>query len=235
MLLGVMLYAYCTGIRSSRQIERRCHEDIAFRVLAANTTPDHVTIARFRTRHEQALAGLLVQSLRLCAAAGLLRLGTVALDGTKLAANAAAKRNRTNEQLQTRIQAEVQHMLAQAAQTDQREDQEDQEHAATGAAALPAELATRGGRLARLRQAKARLDAEAAHREQTYQQRVAARSPPLRPPADRPRLATGIGRGMRRLARTPPPTPPILTVGASMAATAASRATTPRPSPPSTR
>jgi transposase len=69
MLLAVLLYAYCTGIRSSRQIERRCHEDIAFRVLGGNSTPDHVTIARFRIRHEQALAGLLVASLRLCAAA----------------------------------------------------------------------------------------------------------------------------------------------------------------------
>jgi transposase len=173
MLLSVLLYAYCTGIRSSRQIERRCHEDIAFRVLAANTHPDHVTIARFRARHEQALAGLLVQSLRLCAAAGLVRVGTVALDGTKLAANAAAKRNRTSEQLHTGIQAEVQRMLEQARQTDQHEDQE---HTATGAASgavLPADLASRGGRLARLREAKARLDAEAAQREQTYQTRVA--------------------------------------------------------------
>jgi hypothetical protein len=75
MLLAVLLYGYCTGIRSSRQIERRCHEDIAFRVLAGNRTPDHVTIARFRVRHEQALAGLLVASLKLCAAAGMVRLG----------------------------------------------------------------------------------------------------------------------------------------------------------------
>jgi transposase len=95
-LLAVLLYGYCTGVRSSRQLERRCHEDIAFRVLAANTTPDHVTLARFRVRHEQALAGLLVQSLRLCAAAGMVRLGIVALDGTKLAANAAAAANRTH-------------------------------------------------------------------------------------------------------------------------------------------
>jgi transposase len=80
MLLGVLLYAYCLGVRSSRQVERRCQEDVAFRVLAANQTPDHVTIARFRVRHEQALAGFLVESLRLCAAAGLVRLGTVALD-----------------------------------------------------------------------------------------------------------------------------------------------------------
>jgi len=171
MLLGVLLYAYCTGIRSSRQIERRCHEDIAFRILAANATPCHVTLARFRVRHEQALAGLLVQSLRLCAAAGLVRLGTVALDGTKLAANAASKRNRTSDELQTRIQAEVARMLQQARQTDQREDHE---HADGQRPAVPAELTSRNRRLARLRQAKARLDAEAAQREQTYNQRVAA-------------------------------------------------------------
>src|SRR5215218_102144 len=72
-LLGVLLYAYCIGVRSSRQIERRLTEDLAFRVLAANQTPDHVTIARFRVRHQQALAGFLVQSLKLCAAAGMVR------------------------------------------------------------------------------------------------------------------------------------------------------------------
>jgi transposase len=74
-LLGVLLYAYATGVRSSRQIQRRCTEDLAFRVLAGNQAPDHVTIARFRVRHQQALAGFLVESLRLCAAAGLVRLG----------------------------------------------------------------------------------------------------------------------------------------------------------------
>jgi transposase len=143
MLLGVLLYAYCTGIRSCRQIERRCHEDIAVRVLSGNSAPDHVTIARFRVRHEQALAGLLVQSLRLCAAAGMVGLGTAALDGTKLAANAAARRNRTSGERQTRIKAEVRRMLEQASQTDQREDQ-DQAHTA-GSQVLPAELASRGG------------------------------------------------------------------------------------------
>jgi transposase len=117
MLLGVLLYAYCTGIRSSRQIERRCHEDIAFRVLAGNSAPDHVTIARFRVRHEQALAGLLIQSLKLCAAAGLVRLGLVALDGTKIEANAAAAANRTHAHLE----AQVAELLAQAAATDQAE------------------------------------------------------------------------------------------------------------------
>jgi transposase len=94
-LLGVLLYGYCLGVRSSWQLERRCQEDIAFRVLAANQTPDHVTIARFRARHEHALAGFLVESLKLCAAAGMVKVGLVALDGTKLAGNGADKANRT--------------------------------------------------------------------------------------------------------------------------------------------
>src|SRR5829696_3930319 len=98
-LLGVLLYAYAVGVRSSRQIQRRCTEDLAFRVLAGNQLPDHVTIARFRVRHQQALAGFLVESLKLCAAAGLVRVGTVALDGTKLAGNAAERANRTVDKL----------------------------------------------------------------------------------------------------------------------------------------
>src|SRR6266540_1927357 len=97
---------------------RRRVEDIAFRVLAANQTPDHVTIARFRVRHEQALAGFLVQSLKLCAAAGMVRVGVVALDGTKLAGNAADKANRTLD----RLEREVAEILRQAADVDRRED-----------------------------------------------------------------------------------------------------------------
>jgi transposase len=167
LLLGVLLYAYCVGVRSSRHIERRLTEDLAFRVLAANQAPDHVTIARFRARHEQALAGFLVASLKLCAAAGMIRVGTVALDGTKLAANAADKANRT----QDRLEREVAEILRQAAEADQREDR------MLGDARgdeLPAALATKAGRLARLRQAKARLEAEAAERQQRFAERVAA-------------------------------------------------------------
>jgi transposase len=82
-LVGVLLYAYATGMRSSRQIQRRCAEDLAFRVLAGNQAPDHVTIARFRVRHQQALAGVLVESLKLCAAAGLVRLGIIAWTGPR--------------------------------------------------------------------------------------------------------------------------------------------------------
>ena len=165
-LLGVLLYAYATGVRSSRQIQRRCHEDLAFRVLAGNQIPDHVTIARFRVRHQRALAGFLVESLRLCAAAGLVRLGLVALDGTKVAANAADKANRTLAKLQT----EVEQILREAAQTDQAEDRQ---HGQARGDELAADLASPTGRLARLQQAKAQLEAEAAERQRRYQQRVA--------------------------------------------------------------
>ena len=180
MLLAVLLYGYCTGIRSSRQIERRCREDIAFRVLSGNSTPDHVTIARFRVPHETALAGFLVASLKLCAAAGMVRVGTVALDGTKVAANAADKANRTLDQLQ----AEVAEILRQAAETDQREDQ------LFGDARgdeLPRELASKADRLARLRHAKARLEAEVAERQRRYQQRVAELAAAARARGQQPR------------------------------------------------
>lgn len=189
-LLGVLLYGYCIGVRSSRQLERRCHEDNAFRVLAANQTPDHVTVARFRVRHEQALAGFLVASLKLCTAAGMVQLGTVALDGTKLAGNAADKANRTHDKVQT----EVAEILRQAAEIDQREDR------LFGHARgdeLPKALASKADRLARLRQAKAQLEAEAAARRQAYQQRVAAHTA----------AATAKGRTPRQLRRRPQETP----------------------------
>jgi hypothetical protein len=127
-----------------------------------------VTIARFRVRHEQALAGFPVQSLKLCAAAGMVRVGTVALDGTKLAANASDKANRTHDQLE----AEVAEILRQAAEADQREDL--QYGQARGGDELPEALASKAGRLARLRQAKARLEAEAAERAQRFAERAAA-------------------------------------------------------------
>jgi transposase len=164
-LLGVLLYAYAIGVRSSRQIQQRCIEDLAFRVLAGNQAPDHVTIARFRVRHQQALAGFLVESLRLCAAAGLVRLGLVALDGTKVAANAADRANRTL----LKLQEEVAEILRQAAEADRREDRQ---HSSARGEELPAELASPTGRLARLQQAKARLEAEATERQHRYQQRV---------------------------------------------------------------
>jgi transposase len=180
MLLAVLLYAYCTGVRSSRQIERRCQEDIAFRVLAGNSTPDHVTIARFRVRHEQALAGLLVASLKLCAAAGMVRLGLVALDGTKVEANAAAAANRTHAHLE----AQVAELLSQAADADRAEDRK---HGAGRGDLLPRALAGRAERLTRLQHAKAQLEAEAVARQQRYQQRVTELAAAARARGQQPR------------------------------------------------
>jgi len=118
MLLALLIYAYCTGIRSSRQIERLCEVDVAFRVIAANTVPDHTTIARFRQDHQEQAVQLFTDVLVLCQAAGLASVGVVAVDGTKIGANAALRANRTREQ----IEGEVAKMMADAEQTDRQED-----------------------------------------------------------------------------------------------------------------
>jgi transposase len=168
MMVGLLLYAYCTGVRSSRQIERRCTEDIAFRFIAANRCPDHATVARFRADHGKLLAGLFVQALRLCAEAGLVRVGMVALDGKRVKANASMSANKTR----AGIEEEVQAILAEAAETDARED------ATLGEARedpVPPGLADPRSRLHRLRQAKARLDEEERARQDAHQQRVAER------------------------------------------------------------
>jgi Transposase DDE domain len=175
----VLLYAYAIGVRSSRQIQRRLPRRGRLPRPGRHQAPDHVTIARFRVRHEQALAGFLVQSLRLCAAAGLVRLGTVALDGTKLAANAAERANRTL----AKVEEEVAEILRQAAEADQREDCA---HGQERGDELPAALASKAGRLARPRQAKALLEAEAAERQQRYEQRVAELAAAARARGKRP-------------------------------------------------
>src|SRR3954468_16151944 len=99
MMVGLLLYAYARGIRSSRVIERACQEDVAFRVLAAQQRPDHATIARFVERHEAAIAGLFGEVLTLCARSGLAQVGVIAVDGTKVAANASRNENVDYEQL----------------------------------------------------------------------------------------------------------------------------------------
>ena len=107
MMVGILLYAYCQGIRSSRRIAWALERDIGFRVVAANQQPDFRTICRFRAEHEEALERLFVQVLRLCREAGLVKLGLVALDGTKVAADAALAANRSY----TTIEEEVRRML----------------------------------------------------------------------------------------------------------------------------
>ena len=99
MMVALIVYAYAIGERSSRRIERRCREDVAFRVITANQAPDHATIARFRVRHERALGELFGQVLGLCADAGLVRVGVVAVDGTKVQANASERATCDCEQI----------------------------------------------------------------------------------------------------------------------------------------
>lgn len=148
MMVSLLLYAYAVGERSSRKIERRCREDVAFRVICANAAPDHTTIARFRARHQEALGALFGAVLALCAKAGLVSVGTIALDGTRIAADAADRANHTYEQL-------VAEILAEAERTDAAEDERFGERRGDE---LPAELADPNTRRARLREAKRRLD-----------------------------------------------------------------------------
>jgi transposase len=169
MMVALLVYAYCVGERSSRQIERRCVEDVAFRVIAANRAPDHTTIARFRQRFSGPLAGFFVQVLAMCARAGMVRVGTVAVDGTKMAANAGLSANRTY----AAIRAEVLRILAEA---DQLDAAEDERFGDARGDELPRELADRHSRKARLDQIQAELEAEHAAREAAHEQRLAERA-----------------------------------------------------------
>jgi len=146
MMVALLLYAYARGVRSSRAIERACEDDVAYRVIAANQRPDHATLTRFVERHEAALAGLFSEVLVLCAEAGLVRAGVIAIDGTKLAANASRDADRDYEQIAREI-------LEQAKAVDRAEDARFGE---TRGDELPPHLSTHGGRRAWLRDAKRR-------------------------------------------------------------------------------
>jgi len=162
MMVKLLLYAYCIGKPSSRKIERATYEDVAFRVLAADQHPDHDSLAEFRKRHLAALAELFVQVLRLCQAAGLVKLGHVALDGTKIKANASKHKAMSYarmEEAERRLEGEVQALLAQAQQVDTVEDAE--YGRGRRGDELPAELARRESRLAKIRAAKTALEQEA--------------------------------------------------------------------------
>src|SRR6266508_3246064 len=150
-------------------LEPRCREDVAFRVITANLIPDHATIARFRARHEQALAATFTQVLALCARAGLVSVGLVALDGSLLAGNASPAASRSYAS----IRVEVEQMLAEAAQADADEDER------LGDARgdeLPAELADARSRRERLRRCKQQLEHEQADEEAAYQANLAWRA-----------------------------------------------------------
>jgi transposase len=184
MMVALLLYAYAVGERSSRAIERRCDVDIAFRVITANQV-DHATIARFRARHEQALAGLFGQVLALCARSGLLSLGVVAIDSTKIAANASGEANRSYEQ----IAAEL---LAEAEAVDEAEDQQ---FGQARGDELPPEMADPATRRARLAEAKRQIEAEHEAAKDAHRERLEYRA------------ALEAEQG-RRFAGRPPKAPP---------------------------
>jgi transposase len=148
MMVALLVYAYAIGERSSRRVERRCIEGVAARVICANQAPDHTTISRFRQRHETALAGLFGEVLVLCAEAGLVEVGVIAIDGTKVHANASERATCDYEQIAREI-------LAEADAVDREEDERFGERRGDE---LPAELATGEGRARWLAEAKRRLE-----------------------------------------------------------------------------
>jgi transposase len=211
MMVALLVYAYAVGERSSRRIERRCHEDVATRVICANRAPDHTTIARFRQRHEVALGELFGGVLELCAEAGLVGLDVVAIDGTKVHANASEHATRDYEQIAREI-------LEQAAEIDALEDEQFGERRGDE---LPPQLSTPEGRQRWLRDARRRLDDRRAE-----EARPVARSRPERLLEARRRLeenleverranaeyeayrARGVMKDGRRFGRPPKPYQP---------------------------
>ena len=150
MMVALLLYSYARSERSSRGIERRCAEDVAYRVIAANKVPDHSTLARFRRDHEDALADLFTGVLRLCGKAGLVNLGVIALDGTKIHANASDRANRTYAEI-------ARELLERAEEIDTSEDERFGEDRGDE---LPPELRVSGDRRKRLAHARQLLDDE---------------------------------------------------------------------------
>ena len=162
MMVRLLLYGYFTGNYSSRKIQAKTYEDVAFRYLAADEHPDHSTLAEFRKRHLEALAGLFCQALQLCEKAGLVKLGHVAIDGSKIQGNASKHKAMSYERMsegEKKLQAEVETLLQRAEAVDAAEDEKYGKDQA--GEELPAELARRESRLAKIRAAKAELEAEA--------------------------------------------------------------------------
>jgi transposase len=170
MMLALLIYAYCSGQRSSRRIEAACSSDLAYRVIAANTVPDHNTIARFRADHEEAIAEVFVEVLALCGRAGMANLGHIAIDGTKVGSDAALDANRGAEAIRVELDA----ILGQAGEVDAAEDQlfgEGPTHR------VPEGLRHSRSRLSRLREALAQIEAaeaEAKEEAEAHQARLRA-------------------------------------------------------------
>lgn len=200
LMVKLLVYGYCTGVVSSRKLERATWENLPFRVLTTDQHPDHDSIADFRQRHLGALAGLFLEVLRLCEKAGLVKLGQVAVDGTKLKANASKHKAMSYgrmEEKEEQLQAEIAALLERAAAVDGAEAAAEQ--AALGAGEdLPEELRRRESRLATIRAAKAELEAEARARAE---EEAAAVREQL---AERERTAAATGKKPRGRAPVAP-------------------------------
>jgi transposase len=162
MMVALLVYAYCMGKPSSRRIERATHEDVAFRVIAGDQHPDHDSIADFRKRHLEALAGLFLQVLRLCQKAGLVKLGHIAIDGTKVKANASKHKAMSYDRMseaERKLEEQIAQLLADAERIDAEQDV--QHGKGRRGDELPAELKRREDRLRKIREAKAALEKEA--------------------------------------------------------------------------
>lgn len=176
MMVKVLLYAYATGKPSSRKIEKATWEEIPFRVLSANQHPDHDSIAAFRKRHLQSLSRLFLQVLQICREAGLVKLGHVSLDGTKMKANASKRKAMSYGHMceaEKKLEEEVRELLAQAERADEEEDKKYGK--GKRGDELPEELARREGRLKKIREAKAALEAEARRKAEEKAQEAQAK------------------------------------------------------------
>ena len=155
MMLAVLIYAYCQGRRSSRKISKACEEELPYRWLTGNTVPDHCAISRFRSRHEKQMKTVFCEILSVCAEAGLVRVGDIYLDGTKIKGNASLSANRTHDQLDK----EIEKILEEAKAVDEEDDK--RFGPTRRGDELPEDMEDPGSRLARLKEAKARLEAKA--------------------------------------------------------------------------
>ncbi|MGH3267033.1 MAG: transposase, partial [Trebonia sp.] len=169
MMVALLLYGYARGNRSSRGIERACVEDVAYRVICANLVPDHSTIADFRKRHESALAGVFGEVLSLCEEAGLVTVGVIAVDGTKVHANASRFSSVDYQQLARKILEEA----------DQIDGEEDERYGDARGDELPEQLLTPEGRRQALREAKRRLGERAAEADRLMDDPAESSTEPL--------------------------------------------------------
>jgi transposase len=187
MMVTLLLYCYATGTRSSRKIMRRCHTDVACRIIVGEDVPDFRTISDFRKTHLARLEGLFVEVLKLCALAGLTRVGTIALDGTKIKANASRHKAMSYDRMkeeEKRLKEEISRLLAEAEATDAADDEAHGRDRSGDE--LPDELKRRETRLAKILEAKALLEerARAEAAEEAARREADGKGPPTKPPTE---------------------------------------------------